>query len=210
MSGRPLPDAALLDVLEAQRRREFIGPGAWEGLITHALAFADLVDKAPTRAVDLGSGGGLPGLVLARCHWPEARWTLLDASQRRCTALELSAADLGLTGRVRVMWARAEEAGRHGELRGHADLVVARRFASPAATAECAAPLLRTGGALVVSEPPDADGARWPVDGLALVGQAFDRTQVVEGFSFSRVTQESPCPDRFPRRPGQAVSRPLF
>ncbi|HEX7134245.1 MAG TPA: RsmG family class I SAM-dependent methyltransferase, partial [Iamia sp.] len=154
--------------------------------------------------------GGVPGLVLAVEAWPRARMTLLDASQRRCTYLELCVADLALGDRVDVLWARAEEAGRDPGRRGGADAVVARSFGPPAATAECAAPLLRVGGALVVSEPPGGSGDRWDVEGLARLGLVRETTEVVEGATFTRLRQVEVCPDTYPRRPGVPARRPLF
>jgi 16S rRNA (guanine527-N7)-methyltransferase len=152
----------------------------------------------------------VPGLVLAAEVWPAARFTLLDASQRRCTYLELCVADLALTGRVTVVWGRAEDAGRDDALRGAADVVVARSFGPPAATAECAAPLLRTGGRLVVSEPPGSTGERWDPAGLDLLGLVVEATTVVERATFSVLRQASPCPATYPRRPGVPTRRPLF
>ncbi len=203
-------DDRLEAVLADQRRRDLIGPGSWDDLIAHALGYTALVDEVPVRVVDLGSGGGLPGLVLAARVWPAARWTLLDASQRRCTALELCVAELGIGDRVEVRWDRAEDAGRDPDLRGRADLVVARRFAGVAVTAECAAPLLRPGGGLVVSEPPASRDDRWPPEGLAILGLARRASTTVGRSSYTRLDQLTLCPDLFPRRAGVPARRPLF
>ena len=118
--------------------------------------FGDAVPP-PGLALDLGSGGGVPGLALAR-WWPASRWVLLDARERRAVFL---------AGCGRVSWrsvtgcrslhAAAEDAGRDDRHRGRFDLVVARSFGPPAVVAECGAPFLREGGRLVVSEPPIDD-----------------------------------------------------
>jgi 16S rRNA (guanine527-N7)-methyltransferase len=202
---------ALDEVLDLQRRRDLVGREANIALRAHSAAYAAaLGGPAPSRVVDLGSGGGVPGLVLAVEVWPEATFTLLDASQRRCTYLELSVADLGLDDRVEVLWARAEEAGREETRRGAADVIVARSFGPPAATAECAAPLLRVGGALVVSEPPGSGGERWEPSGLDLLGLVVETTAMVEGATFTVLRQAALCPDLYPRRPGVPTRRPLF
>ena len=107
----------------------------------------------PGWVLDLGSGGGLPGLVLA-LEWPQTTVTLLDAQQRRTAFLADAVRRLGVTTRVQVVEGRAESLGRGAELRGRVDVVVARAFGRPAVTAECAAPFLRADGILVVSEPP--------------------------------------------------------
>ena len=75
---------------------------------------------------------------------------------------------------------------------------MARSFGPPAATAECAAPLLRPGGALVVSEPPGGAGDRWDADGLAALGLARETTEVVGGATFTRLRQVEACPEPIP------------
>jgi len=156
-------------------------------------------------AVDLGSGGGVPGLILALGH--DTSWVLLEASQKRCMFLEEAIADLGLQARVSVRRARAEECARSG-LRGAVDAVVARGFGPPAVTAECGAPLLRVGGTLWVADPPRPDRQmRWPEAGLATLGLAR-RDRCVEGWT--GLDQRLPCPQRYPRRAGIPAKRPLF
>lgn len=201
------------EVLDLQRRRDVVGREANAALRAHSAGYAAALGSSgptPREVVDLGSGGGVPGLVLADEVWPEARFTLLDASQRRCTYLELCVADLELGDRVEVLWARGEDAGRDPERRGRADVVVARSFGPPGATAECAAALLAVGGALIVSEPPDGSGERWDAGGLARLGLAHEATEVVEGATYVRLRQVEPCAEAYPRRPGVPVKRPLF
>ncbi len=176
--------------------------------LEHSLAFATLVPEAPSRAVDLGSGAGVPGLVLALL-WPGSSWALVDANVRRTGFLREAIAALHLEQRVEVIAERAEIVGRAPTWRSAADLVVARGFGPPAVTAECAAPLLRSGAALVVAEPPGGAPDRWPTDGLALVGLARDG-DVVDPVALQRLLQVAPCPDRYPRRVGIPVKRPLW
>jgi 16S rRNA (guanine527-N7)-methyltransferase len=107
-----------------------------------------------------------------------------------------------------VLLGRAEIVGR-SERRGSFDAVVARSFGPPAVTAECAAPLLRPGGRLVVSEPPDGTEERWPEDGVAAFGLA--RGARLPGPPGIQVlTQVEPCPEAYPRRDGLPAKRPLF
>lgn len=202
--------ATLHGVLAEARDQGFLGPGPVDGHIEHAAGFLQAVgEPAPSRVVDLGSGGGIPGLALALA-WPSAAVCLLDSSERRTGFLTDAVRRLGLDSRVVVAHTRAEEAGRDPRWRGRADLVVARSFGPPAVTAECAAPLLEVGGRLVVSEPPEGGGGRWPAEPLATLGlrptgrfeQAFCRFQVLR--------QEEACPETFPRRVGSPAKRPLF
>jgi 16S rRNA (guanine527-N7)-methyltransferase len=199
----------LRDVLARSHALGFLGPGDPMFHVEHALGFGDELDGVD-RVVDLGSGGGVPGLVLAVLD--DRRYLLLDAMQKRCAFLESAVADLGLEERVEIVCARAEDVGRDGERRAWADAVVSRSFGKPAVAAECAAPLLRPGGRLVVSEPPDADRSdlRWVPQGLARLGLVDEGGRQHRGSNFRRLRQDSPCPDDFPRRAGVPSKRPLF
>ncbi len=224
MAGGATPSApgALEGVLAESRRLGFTGPGPLEAQIDHARGFAAAlvgtgVTAAASRVLDLGSGGGLPGLVLA-LEWPGAQVVLLDSSERRTRFLTEAVAECGVGDRVSVVRARAEEAGTDPAHRSAYDLVVARSFGPPAVTAECAAPFLAVGGHLVTSEPPAGvpagDGpqgstARWPPEGLAELGMVEVAT-VTEPFAFHVVRQVEPVGARFPRRVGAAAKRPLF
>jgi len=110
---------------------------------------------------------------------------------------------------VTVLGDRAEHVGRDPAHRGTYDLAVARGFGPPAVVAECAAPLLRVGGTLVVSDPPGGEPGRWPAEGLAPLGMAPEGVAVAEA-AYQRVRQVQPCPARFPRRAGVPAKRPLF
>lgn len=198
------------DVLARSRELGFLGPGPVAEQRSHAAAFLHALPsgEVPTRAFDLGSGGGLPGLVLAQLL-PTTQWVLLDGMVRRTRFLEQAVETLGLGHRVRVLTARAEDVGRDPAFRATADLVVARAFAAPPVAAECAAPLLRIGGHVVVSEPPEPAGERWPPDGLQRLGLAPGA--VIDGPPrFIRLELVAPVPDRFPRRVGVPAKRPLW
>jgi 16S rRNA (guanine527-N7)-methyltransferase len=198
----------LLMVFEAAKEEGALGPSPVDEHLKHALAWAEILPE-PKRFIDLGSGGGVPGLILAML-FPDSEAVLIDARRRRSANLEISVHTLGLTERVSVLCARAEEAGRDPELRGGFDLVVARSFGSPAITAECAAPFLAVGGSLSVSEPPSASDDRWQIDGLKSLGLAKPELHRIgeAGFMVSRL--EALCPEQFPRRNGMPEKRPLW
>jgi 16S rRNA (guanine527-N7)-methyltransferase len=200
----------LLAVWTDARRLGFLGPGPIERHLTVSQALLQAIQPPPGSAVDLGSGGGVPGLLLAQA-WSASRWLLLDSNERRSAFLAQAVVELGLRERVVVVRDRAEVVGRERRWRGSADLVVARGFGSPSATAECAAPLLRTGGRLFVTEPPTPVAGRWPADGLRALGLAeTGRSSPGMVGSWVAFVQVSDCPDRYPRRVGLPAKRPLF
>jgi len=185
-----------------------LGPAPVASQVDHALAFGRArAARPPPRALDLGSGGGIPGLVLAS-RWPETRWVLLDGQARRVVFLQAAIVRLGLADRVQAVHARAEDAGRDQRWRASFGLVTSRSFGPPAIVAECGAPFLQVGGHLVVSEPPGSRGGRWPAAGVAPVGLTLERT--TSDPSFAVLRQETLCPDGYPRRPGVPQRRPLF
>lgn len=206
-----------MPVLEEARRLGFLGPGPVQAHLDHASGFATAVAAGsdggvaapPERAADLGSGGGLPGLPLA-LTFADCRWLLVESMARRATFLRRAVEMLDLGDRVDVVEARAEVVGRSPTARGIFDLVVARSFGPPGVVAECAAPLLRVGGRAVVSEPPGGAPARWPVDGLGILGMTAGPALLAGGAAFQVLCQERPCPDRYPRRVGVPGKGPLF
>lgn len=202
------PFGALLAVLERARELGFLGPGPLEPHVARALDALPLIPSGACRALDLGSGGGLPGLPLALAC-PRLEWVLLEGSVTRGRYLSTAVASLGMADRVEVVAARAEEAGRRPGMRAGFDLVVARSFGPPAVTAECGAPFLQVNGQLVVAEPPGGATGRWSEEGLGLLGMRLGEA-VSEPSSFQVLVQDRLCPDRYPRRVGVPAKRPLF
>ncbi len=162
----------------------------------------------PGSIVDLGSGAGLPGLVLADAL-PATQVICVEASRRKAEWIATTAERCGL-GNVRVDWARAEEWA------GSADVVVARALAALPVLCEYAAPLLEEGGRAVfwkgaVEVDEEADG-RYAARVLGLAEPEvipvtpFPGSQRRTLWVFDRV---GPVPDRFPRRAGIALKRPL-
>jgi 16S rRNA (guanine527-N7)-methyltransferase len=203
--------AELLRLLEESRELGLLGPGPIERQYAHARDLAVAFGSFAGHLVDLGAGGGLPGLVLAEL-WPEASGTLLDAQQRRCAFLERAVEQLGLTGRFEVVCGRAERLARDPRLRARFDLVVARSFGAPAVTAECAVGFLRPGGALVVTEPPEtvSTADRWPPSGLAQLGFG-PGTPIRHGETGAVwAILEADLDVRWPRRDGVPGKRPLW
>lgn len=160
---------AVLGALADARALGFLGPGPLEQHITSAQRFADALDAGSAQgpALDLGSGGGVPGMILAVwfSEWP---WVLLDAQRRRTSFLAATVARCQFADRVTVLRGRAEDVGHAPAHREQYGTVTARSFGPPASTAEAAAAFLQVGGVVVIAEPPDG-GQRWHEAGLARV-----------------------------------------
>lgn len=99
------------------------------------------------KVLDLGTGGGFPGIPLA-IACPDDHFTLVDATQKKVDAVEKAASKLGLTN-VTFLCARAEEMGKKAEYRAQFDAVVTRAVASLRILTELSLPLLRLHGELI-------------------------------------------------------------
>jgi 16S rRNA (guanine527-N7)-methyltransferase len=161
------------------------------------------------RIADLGSGAGLPGLVLAIAR-PAAEVVLVESVGKKCAWLERTVTTMGLEN-VRVVCARAEELEE-----APFDVVTARALASLSVLCEYAAPLLREGGSLVAWK--GAVDAREDADGLHaanVLGLEREEVRAVEPYPGSQrrtlhvFRKVSPTPEGYPRRPGMAAKRPL-
>lgn len=211
-----MPDD-LDEILRQAQDLGMFGPGAIAGQRRHAeelsrLALVDLEGDGSIHFLDLGSGGGLPGLVLAWGLPDSGRLTgvLLDAQQRRAAFLEEAVERLGCAERMEAVSARAEDAARDVAHRERYDLVVARGFGSPAVTAECAVGFLRPGGRLVVSEPPEADQARWDTEQLAALGLSPPELRASAHAHAAVLHRQGDLDLRWPRRSGIPTKRPLW
>lgn len=122
-------------------------------VVEHAWAFVHALASVPGGlVVDLGSGGGVPGLVVAHAR-PDLALVLVDRRERRTDHLRRLVRRLELDHRVTVRTADVAEGGLH-DLHGTADAVVARGFGPLGSTLSAAGLLLRPGGIIVVSAPP--------------------------------------------------------
>jgi 16S rRNA (guanine527-N7)-methyltransferase len=179
-----------------------------------ALSVLPVLDVlAPQRALDLGSGGGVPGIVLALAR-PEVSWTLVDSVGRKADAMRGFVEALGM-GNVAVLAERAESLGRDAAQRERFDLVTARACAPLPVLVEYALPLVRLGGALVAWKGAvSADELRAGRAAAAQLGGGGPDVQsagiaALGDHSFAIVAKLRPTPDRFPRRPGEPARRPL-
>jgi len=198
--------------LEESRLRGYVGPGPIGPQIDHAEGFALCWEAHesthPGLFLDLGCGGGLPGLVLLE-RWNSSA-ILLDSMKKRMKLLEEVLRWPDAPTGARLITGRAEEVAREPGMTGTVDLVTARSFGPPAVTAECAVRFLRVGGILVVSEPPDdSSRSRWDNDALATIGLEV-RGRVRHGAAFQLLIKTGRTPKQFPRGVGVPGKTPLF
>lgn len=159
-------NAELVAVLSMIRDRGAIGERSLEDAIAHADRFVTALPEAGHRLVDLGSGGGLPGLVIA-VRRRDVAVTLVERRRSRADLLRRAVSALGLDG---VTVRDVDVAALDREASTAFDVVTARSFASPAVTAGWIGRLLRVGGLGLVSEPPEPDERRWTAEMLAAAG----------------------------------------
>ena len=163
--------------------------------IEQSLTSLPIVESYAGPIVDVGSGGGAPGIPLAAAL-PDREVTLLESSRRKADFLEQIAAGFP---NVRVVWGRAEEQDleRFG-------VALAKALAQPPVAAEWCLPLVRVGGAAILWVGPSAD-----VDAVAGAAARLgsDAPEAHSGLLVLR--KVAPTPPGFPRRPGIARKRPL-
>jgi 16S rRNA (guanine527-N7)-methyltransferase len=183
---------------------------------THLAEALAVGRELPVRAgqhwLDLGTGGGLPGLVLALAH-PDVRWLLLDSVGKKVAAVQAFAAALEL-GNVRAVAARAETLARDPAHREAFDGVVSRAVAHLVVVAELSRGFVRPGGVVAAIKGPR---------------QRLEREEAVAGIAQMRLSPPQarrvaagvretwivtmratgPCPPGIPRRPGVPRAQPL-
>jgi 16S rRNA (guanine527-N7)-methyltransferase len=163
------------------------------------------------KVVDVGSGGGLPGLPLKIAR-PSLSVTLVEADQAKAAFLVRACAALGLRD-VQVLARRAEEVGRDRLYRESFDVAVARALAPMPVLVELCLPLVRVGGRLLAqkTETEDVDGAARAID---VLGGALNRVAGAPSAARSSgtvviVDKVRPTPAAYPRRPGVPSRRPI-
>ena len=191
---------------------------AWPGLVSRPAA--ELIDDSlvlaehvagARRLVDVGSGGGLPGLPLKIAH-PDLEVTLIEADQDKAAFLVQAAARLDLRG-VEVLAVRAEDAGRDPRYREAFDVAVARALAPMPTLVELCLPLVRVGGRLLAQKTEKEDVAR-AASAVELLGGRLGAA--IGAASRARasgvivvVDKVGPTPRAYPRRPGLPSRKPL-
>ncbi len=181
---------------------------AWERHVVESLRLVPRIEGSG-RLLDVGSGGGLPGMVLAIAR-PEVQVTLLEATEKKARFLEATGAKVGLSN-LTVVCDRAETAGAYDAvLREAFDVVTARAVAPMRVLLEITVPFAKVGGRIVAVK-----GQRAEVE-LTEAKHALSKLHVeVEGLerdptaTIVLMRKRGSTPKRYPRRPGEPKRRPL-
>jgi 16S rRNA (guanine527-N7)-methyltransferase len=181
-----------------------------------SLAALPLIDGAAEgEAIDIGSGGGLPGLPLALAR-PDVRWTLVDSVGKKAAILGEFVDAIGLRN-VTVRSDRAEALGQRRDHRERYAVATARACAALPVLAELALPLLVQGGLLIAWKGPLTQADDEVRRARVAIGQlgggrlsVMDpRIPALGGHRLVAVPKERATDARFPRRPGEPGRRPL-
>jgi 16S rRNA (guanine527-N7)-methyltransferase len=164
-------------------------------LLEDALRAAPVLEATDGAVVDVGSGGGSPGIPLATV-FPTRPFTLLEAERRKTQFLTRVARELP---NVEVVWGRAEE--QPSDTFG---VALAKALAKPPVAAELTLPLVRPGGVVVLWTGETAEPER-----VARVADLLAATLESESDGLLVLRKLESTPPGFPRRPGMAKKRPL-
>jgi 16S rRNA (guanine527-N7)-methyltransferase len=164
MTSEWSPDR-LHETLSESQRLGFLGDRPIDEVVIHARGFVDALVGTTGTVLDLGSGGGVPGLVIAHDR-PDLSVVLVDRRQKRTDFLRRAVMRLGWSDRVSVVEGDASAVANMSG--GEFDAVVARGFGPPEITVALAHRLVRARGRVVISEPPAGD--RWDERRLADIG----------------------------------------
>lgn len=208
--------AALEAAWAPARAAGVLGSAPLEALVEHTAGFARAVCSsfsAETRAfeghiVDVGTGAGLPGAILAALL-PSARFTLIDASERRLDHARRAARALGVSARVSVVHGRADELGRTSQYRETGDVAVARLLADPAETLEQLLPLVRDRGWVIVATAGDAV-ERWEALPVPSLPSSSVTWHADEPGRFAAVQRTGALDPALPRREKVRRRSPAF
>lgn len=164
-------------------------------LLDDALRAVEVVGAETGHIVDVGSGGGTPGIPLALAL-PDRTLTLLEAERRKARFLETWATEIP---NISVIWGRAEEQEKE-----QFGVAVAKALAQPPTAAEWCLPLVREGGLVVLFV-----GESVALDRVAAVAARIGGTLEPSPTGLLAIRKTGPTPPGFPRRIGVAKKRPL-
>jgi len=207
-------------LVEENRRLNLTGAASgddlWRLHVCDSLALLPLLRaKPPRRLLDIGAGGGLPGLPIA-CCCPDVAVTLLDATRKKVAAIRRMIAALGLEN-VQALWGRAEVLAHDPAHREQYDAVTARAVAELRVLLEYATGFIQPGGLGYFFKTPASLDAelRAAAESARACGLEHVKTRDYEltdrgaGRAILVYRKRSPLAAHLPRPPGRARKRPL-
>ena len=155
-------------LLEAQRVGA-LTKAPVEQIIKHALSFAQAIPATAKRVVDLGSGAGVPGLIVA-LERPELELVLVDRRSGRTDSLVRAVLALDIADRVSVVCSEIEPMTRDPKWVKSFDGAISRGLGPPIQTLVLSRDLVKPGGVVVISEPPPTTQSRWDANQISQLG----------------------------------------
>ena len=203
----------LEEILIQAQKLKFLGKPPVQEHILNAKGFIETIktlnnNKPEGKLVDLGSGGGVPSLILI--DWfKDWEVVLIERKEKRAEFLSWATKQLNVEKRTQIICDEVENVARNPVFEGKIDIVTARSFAPPPITAECACRFLKIRGYLVVSEPPGYID-RWDNELLEETGLIPLKSNENKYGTFQSLELKQKPSDRLPRRPGITRKRPLW
>ena len=167
-SYEPAKFAALEPVLRAAQKIGALSDTPIEQIISHALWFAQAIPDSAKRVIDLGSGAGVPGLIIA-FERPELELVLVDRRSGRTDSLTRSVLALNLAGRVRVKCSEIADLARDSKFSKNFDAAISRGLGPPLETLRLSRDLVKVGGVVIISEPPPTAQSRWNPNQISML-----------------------------------------
>jgi len=180
-----------------------------------SLLCADSKEVLKARTVlDVGTGGGFPGIPLA-IFFPEKKFVLLDSLQKRLKIVREMADDIGLRN-IEVVHGRAEDLARMPKYREQFDLCVSRAVANLSTLSELCLPFVKVGGAFISYKGPNCNAeVSEALNAIQTLGGKLDRVDLprpeyyVTDHTMIYIHKERKTPPAYPRKAGTPAKGPL-
>ena len=169
--------------------------------------------KKADKIIDVGTGGGFPGVPLAILY-PEKEFVLLDSLKKRLNIIDSLTHELGINN-VTTFHGRAEDAAKQKDMREAFDLCVSRAVANLTSLSELCIPFVKVGGYFVAYKGPGAyDEAKEAENAINILGGKLESITVPEGQKESEHTlitilKTANTPEKYPRKAGDPLKKPL-
>lgn len=169
--------------------------------------------KKADKIIDVGTGGGFPGVPLAILY-PEKEFVLLDSLKKRLNIIDSLTDEIGINN-VTTFHGRAEDAAKQKDMREAFDLCVSRAVANLTSLSELCIPFVKVGGYFVAYKGPGAyDEAKEAENAINILGGKVESITVPEGQKESEHTlitilKTANTPEKYPRKAGDPLKKPL-